>query len=89
MEISNYKPIKFLPVFSKVFEKIIYNGIINLISKNKIPNLNQFGFGKGLSTINAISKFMPALLHKLDNYIKAIETALKSLKAILVTNLCP
>ena len=43
-QIINYRPISLLPQISKIFEKIIYNRMMDFIYKNKIINDNQYGF---------------------------------------------
>jgi hypothetical protein len=35
-EISNYRPISILPVFSKVFEKLIYNRMMYFLKTDNI-----------------------------------------------------
>ena len=57
--VSNYRPISLLPIFSKIFEKIMYNRLISFIDKNEILIPDQFGFQKNKSTemaVNAITK---------------------------------
>ena len=44
-DLSNYRPIPLLPVFSKVLEKIIYVRLYTHLLNNKILSLHQFGFG--------------------------------------------
>jgi len=51
---SNYRPISLLPVFSKIYEKVIYNRIYTYLKINKLLYKNQFGFQKGCSTEHAI-----------------------------------
>ena len=53
-DITNYSQISILYFFSKIFEKIMYNHLINFIDKNKILYKYQFGFRKLHSTNNAI-----------------------------------
>ena len=52
--IENYRPISTLPIFGKIFKKIIYNRLYKfLISKNILTEY-QFGFRKNHSTHHAI-----------------------------------
>ena len=41
---SDCRPISLLPVFSKIFEKVIYNRLINHLHSNVILNEHQYGF---------------------------------------------
>ena len=51
---SNYRPISVLPIFSKVFEKVVYKRLFNYLNKFDILFQNQYGFRKGLSTSLAL-----------------------------------
>ena len=42
--IENYRPISLLPVFSKVFERIIINSLLNYFLENKLFTECQSGF---------------------------------------------
>ena len=55
LSVSNYRPISLLPIFSKIFERLIYNQLIDYIDENKILDELQFGFQKNKSTEHAIS----------------------------------
>ena len=52
---SNYRPISVLPSFSKILEKLVYNPLIDYLSKYKILSDNQFGFCKHYSTEYALA----------------------------------
>ena len=43
-----------LPIFGKIFEKIIYNRLYNYFTSKGILSDNQFGFRKGHSTSHAL-----------------------------------
>jgi len=42
--VANYRPISLLTSFSKIFERIIYDRLLNHIEKNNILAVEQFGF---------------------------------------------
>ena len=46
MKINNYRPVFVLPLFSKIFERVIYDRINNILYKY------QFGFREGHGTNN-------------------------------------
>ena len=48
--VSNYKPISLLPIFSKIFERLMHTRITEFITNNSILNEYQFGFQKNKST---------------------------------------
>ena len=50
--LENYRPVSTLPVFGKIFEKIIYDRLYSFLITKGIINENQFGFRKGHSTSN-------------------------------------
>ena len=51
---TNYRPISLLPIFSKSFEKIIYDGVYGFLHSNNLISDNQSGFRPGDSTINQL-----------------------------------
>ena len=65
-DISNYRPISILSFFSKIFEKTMYNHLINFIDKNKILYKYQFGFRKLHSTNHAIISLVEKVNNALD-----------------------
>ena len=54
-DVGNYRPVSTLPIFGKIFEKIIYTRIYNFAISKSILNTNQFGFRKSHSTSHAIN----------------------------------
>ncbi|XP_065642837.1 group II intron-encoded protein LtrA-like [Hydra vulgaris] len=53
-DISNYRPISILSIFSKILERIMFNRVFNYFSLNNLLYNNQFGFKKNNSTEHAI-----------------------------------
>ena len=59
--VKNYRPISLLSNTSKVLERIIYNKIINHISKDINPH--QFGFTKNSSTLQQMLIFLDQIIN--------------------------
>ena len=71
-EIGNYRPVSTLPIFGKIFEKILYCRIYRFALSQGIIDKNQFGFRKSHSTSHAV------------NYsVKIIEDGLKRKNHVL------
>jgi len=64
---SNYKPISLLPVFSKIFEKVLYTRLIDHLHSNVILNEHQYGFRSEKSTENASYVLLNEILTALNN----------------------
>ena len=54
--IENYRPVSILPIFGKIFEKIIYKRLYKFFTAKGILHDEQFGFRKGHSTSHALHK---------------------------------
>ena len=52
--IQNYRPVSTLPVFGKIFEKVIYARLYKFFTSQGILSGSQFGFRKGHCTAHAI-----------------------------------
>ena len=50
--VKNYRPISLLPIFGKIFERVIYNFIFNNFISNKLFTLSQSGFLPGDSLLS-------------------------------------
>ena len=71
-DVGNFRPVSTLPIFGKIFEKIIYKRIYEFAVSQKILNQNQFGFRKSHGTSYAV------------NYsVKIVQDALKQRKHML------
>ena len=45
-EFGNYRPVSVLPIFGKIFEKILYSRIYSFMCSKNIISESQFGFRK-------------------------------------------
>ena len=52
---ENYRPISTLPIFGKIFEKVIYTRLYNYFVTQGLLHKNQFGFRKNNSTSHALN----------------------------------
>ena len=81
---ENYRPVSTLPLFGKIFEKIIYSRLYSYLSAKGILQDNQFGFRKSHSTSHALNysvseirKYLNDKKHVIGIYIdlsKAFDT---------------
>jgi hypothetical protein len=62
----NYRPISLLTSFSKVFERIIYDRLLQHIEASNILAIEQFGFRPGASTEKASFTLIDEILKSLN-----------------------
>ena len=65
--IENYRPVSILPIFGKIFEKIIYKRLYSFLSANDVLADEQFGFRKKHSTNHAIHKSVNDIIKSVSN----------------------
>jgi hypothetical protein len=65
--IENYRPVSILPLFGKIFEKIIYNRLYAFLTAKGILHDEQFGFRKRHSTAHALHKSVESISNNLEN----------------------
>ena len=53
--LQNYRPVSTLPIFGKIFEKIIYSRLYGFLTSQGILHESQFGFRLGHSTSHALN----------------------------------
>ena len=58
---SNFRPISLLPVLGKIFERLIYNRIVNFLDRFDLLNCNQFGFRRNIGTVDAIGTLVEGI----------------------------
>jgi hypothetical protein len=66
-EFSNYRPISVLPALSKIYERLIYNRILEFFDKHEIFSNNQFGFRNKYSTSHAINSLVNQFQDSVEN----------------------
>ena len=66
-DVSNYRPISILPLFSKVYEKVVYRQLYEYLISNNILTCKQFGFRSGVSTSNALVSLTRYIYDELDS----------------------
>ena len=63
--IENYRPVSILPLFGKIFEKVIYKRLYNFFTSKGVLTDSQFGFRKGHSTTHALHKSIDSVTKSL------------------------
>jgi len=66
-DLTNYRPISVLPVFSKILEKIMYERLNNHLIKNDILYSMQHGFRSGHSTAMSLINLQEQITTAIDN----------------------
>ena len=64
---SNYRSISLLPLFSKAFERIMYNKLNTFLTVNNIIYPSQFGFQKDRAIDHALIGMAEMIRLSLDN----------------------
>ena len=50
--VKNYRPVSLLPICGKIFERLLYNEMLNFFLENDLISPKQSGFRPGDSCIN-------------------------------------
>jgi len=66
-DVSNYRPISLLPIFSKIYEKLTYKRLYSFVTCKKIIYQLQFGFQQHNSVDHALISMTEAIKNTLDN----------------------
>ena len=64
--LDNYRPVSVIPIFGKIFEKVIYSRLYNFLTSMNIIYDKQFGFRKSHSTGHAINYSVNHLLKEIE-----------------------
>ena len=82
--IKNYRPISLLPVFSKVFERIIFNSLFNYFLENYFFTEYQLGFSLGDSCTSQLFSITHKIYKSFDSNPSVVVkgTFLRHLKSL-------
>ena len=64
--LDNNRPISVLPIFGKIFEKIIYNRLYSFLTSEGMMYKKHFGFRKHHSTAHAINYSIIQIINELQ-----------------------
>ena len=67
LPLPNYRTLSLLPVFSKIFRKVIYQRLFDHLNNNVILKEHQYGFRSKVSTESASYILLNEILTALDN----------------------
>ena len=65
--VSNYRPISLLPIFSKLYEKVVHKRLYSFVTSNNVIHTLQFGFQENHSVDHALISITEAIRNTLDN----------------------
>jgi len=60
--LKNYRPVSILPLFSKLFERVMFNRIMEFINKHDLLYKFQFGFRAGHNASSALTVLVDKIL---------------------------
>ena len=66
-DIGNYRPISILPLFSKLFERAMYNRLHAYLERFDVLFSRQYGFRSGKSTSQSCANVLQYIYDNLDN----------------------
>ena len=78
---NNYRAIAILPVFSKIYERALYNRIVQFFQEFYLFNKAQHGFRKNKYTLTGIFEIVENILKNLDDHEKVFGLFLDLSKA--------
>jgi len=83
---TNYRPISLLSVFNRIFEKVIYNWVIQFIEKENLLYHGQYGFRSNLSTEHAIQDILNSIQLNMDHKLFTCAIFIDLMKAFDTVN---
>ena len=71
LHVQNYRPISLLSNIDKIFERVMFNRVVDFLNKHNCIYNKQFGFRKNHSTVHALLDLTEEIRHALDNNLFA------------------
>ena len=65
--LDNYRPVSIIPIFAKIFEKVIYCRLCSFLTAMNVIYDKQFGFRKNHSTTHAINYSVNKILSEIES----------------------
>ena len=84
--VKNYRPVSILPVISKIFERIMFNRLLDFINKHNLLYKFQFGFRPGHNTSHALMILIDKILSGFNDNEMTIGVFLDFSKAFDTVN---
>ena len=84
MSIGNYRPISVIPIFGKIFEKLIHSRLMSFLNKENILFDHQFGFRSKRSTDLAILDIIVQILKTINLLVVYFLTLQKRLTPLII-----
>ena len=85
-EINQFRPISILPIFSKIFEKIVYLQLYNYCENSSVFDRYQYGFRRNRNTAGAILRLLQDVYNDLESNDYSISIFLDFAKAFVCVN---
>lgn len=83
---TNYRPISILSTFAQIFERLVYQQLLNYLEKKQILNEFQFGFRKERSTEQSIIEITECFKKSIDQNMYTCSIFLDFAKAFDTVN---
>jgi len=71
---GSYRPISVVPIFSKILEKAVIHQVTEFFETNNLFSKFQFGFRKGLSTVDAVRSLVSSVLNGFEEHAGTLST---------------
>lgn len=66
---NNYRPISLVPMFSKIYEKLLCDQLVDYFEGRRLFSEHQYGFRRGCSTNDAILQLTSEILESFNKNV--------------------